>query len=81
MNGAPWWVLVLTTAIGAAAGIGGSMLTTLLQNKSAGRQEWFRRVQWAETWPMAAAIGNRPPACAFFQNWPPRTWPVRTMWP
>lgn len=57
MNGAPWWVLVLTTAIGAAAGIGGSMLTTLLQNKSAGRQEWFRRVQWAET--LANGRGDR----------------------
>lgn len=57
MNGAPWWVLVLTTAIGAAAGIGGSVLATTLQNKSTGRQEWFRRVQWAET--LANAHGDR----------------------
>ncbi|MDQ2848916.1 MAG: hypothetical protein M3Y77_21860 [Actinomycetota bacterium] len=57
MTGAPWWVLVLTTAIGAAAGIGGSVLATTLQNKSTGRQEWFRRVQWAET--LANARGDR----------------------
>lgn len=47
MNSAPWWVAV--AAVTAVAALGGTAITTWRQNRRAGREEWFRRVRWAET--------------------------------
>ena len=49
MTGAtPWWGTVLIAFISAAAALGGTALATWRQNRRAGREEWFRRLQWAE---------------------------------
>lgn len=49
MTGAtPWWGTVLIAAITAVAALGGTGISTWRQNRRAGREEWFRRVQWAE---------------------------------
>ena len=47
MTGAPWWVTIVVAVITALAALGGSALVTWRQNTRAGREEWFRRVQWA----------------------------------
>lgn len=47
-GGTPWWGTVLVAAITAAAALGGQSLSTWRQNRRARREEWFRRVQWAE---------------------------------
>lgn len=50
MNGAaPWWGVLLSAAIAAAAALGGTVIATWRQNRRASREEWFRRVQWAQT--------------------------------
>lgn len=48
MNGAPWWVTLAVGALTAAAALGGTMIASWRQNRRAGREEWFRRVQWAQ---------------------------------
>lgn len=49
MNGAaPWWGVLLSAAIAAAAALGGTVIATWRQNRRASREEWFRRVQWAQ---------------------------------
>lgn len=47
MTGTPWWVTIVVAAITGLAALGGSALVTWRQNTRAGREEWFRRVQWA----------------------------------
>ena len=47
MTGAPWWVTIAVAVITGLAALGGSALVTWRQNARAGREEWFRRVQWA----------------------------------
>jgi hypothetical protein len=48
MNGAPWWVTLAVGALTAAAALGGTVIASWRQNRRAGREEWFRRVQWAQ---------------------------------
>lgn len=48
MTGAPWWVTVAVAVVTAAAALGGTAIATWRQNRRAGREEWFRRLQWAE---------------------------------
>lgn len=47
VSGAPWWVLLTTAIVGAAAAIGGAVWASRVQRRSATRAEWFRRLQWA----------------------------------
>lgn len=47
MSGAPWWVLLTTAIVGAAAAVGGAVWASRVQRCSAARAEWFRRLQWA----------------------------------
>lgn len=54
-GGTPWWGTILATAVTAAAALLGTWLATRRQDKrakeamrSTGREEWFRRLQWAE---------------------------------
>lgn len=48
MNGAPWWVTIVVGVLTAGAALGGTMVASWRQNRRAGREEWFRRVQWAQ---------------------------------
>ncbi len=48
MTGAPWWVTLAVAAVTAIAALGGTAIATWRQNRRAGREEWFRRLQWAE---------------------------------
>ncbi len=48
MNGAPWWVTLAVGALTAAAALGGTVIASWRQNRRARREEWFRRVQWAQ---------------------------------
>ncbi len=54
-GGTPWWGTLLATAVTAAAALLGTWLASRRQDKrakeamrSTGREEWFRRLQWAE---------------------------------
>lgn len=42
------WITVIVAAITAVAALGGNLIVTWRQNRRAGREEWFRRVQWAQ---------------------------------
>lgn len=48
-SGAPWWVVLAGTALGGLLGVFGTIWATAKDNKRARREEWFRRVQWAES--------------------------------
>jgi len=50
---------VLITFITAAAALGGTALATWRQNRRAGREEWVRRLQWAEELASEADMGRR----------------------
>ena len=47
-GGTPWWGTLLATMVTACAAISGIAIATWRQNKRARREEWFRRLQWAE---------------------------------
>lgn len=47
-NGTPWWVAIVVGVLTAAAALGGTVIASWRQNRRAGREEWFRRVQWAQ---------------------------------
>lgn len=49
MTDTSWWVVLLGAVVGALIGLGGTLLTSTRQNVRARREEWFRRVQWAQT--------------------------------
>lgn len=48
LSGTPWWGTLLATMVAALAALGGTAIATWRQNRRAGREEWFRRLQWAE---------------------------------
>lgn len=48
VSGTPWWGTLLATLVTGLAALGGTALATWRQNRRAGREEWFRRVQWAQ---------------------------------
>lgn len=48
MNGAPWWVTLLAAMAGGAIALGGALVNGRLDRRRARREEWFRRVQWAQ---------------------------------
>jgi hypothetical protein len=62
-GGTPWWGTLLATAVTAAAALLGTWLASRRQDnrseniiRSTGREEWFRRLQWAEE--LAATTDN-----------------------
>jgi hypothetical protein len=42
------WAVLLSGLLGGALGMIGSVIVSRTQSKSDGREEWFRRVQWAQ---------------------------------
>lgn len=48
-SGAPWWVVLVGTALGGLLGVFGTIWATAKDNRRARREEWFRRVRWAES--------------------------------
>lgn len=48
MNGAPWWVVLASTALGGVLGVLGTLWNSGRERARARREEWFRRVQWAD---------------------------------
>lgn len=48
MNGAPWWVVLASTAIGGLIGVIGAVWNGRQERAQERRAEWFRRVQWAQ---------------------------------
>lgn len=57
MSGAAWWVVLAAAAIGAAAGITGTMWASRVARRANDRAEWFRRLQWA--WQLTWADDRR----------------------
>lgn len=49
MTGAPWWVVLASTALGGVLGVLGTLWSSARERDRARREEWFRRVQWAES--------------------------------
>lgn len=49
MNGAPWWLVLASTALGGFLGVLGTLWNSGRERARARREEWFRRVQWADT--------------------------------
>lgn len=49
MNGAPWWAVIAAGLTGAVIAFGGTLLSGWRQNRQGRREEWFRRVQWAQS--------------------------------
>lgn len=54
-SGTPWWGTLLATFLASAFTLAGTWVATLrldrrarLTMRSTGREEWFRRLQWAE---------------------------------
>jgi hypothetical protein len=49
MTGAPWWVVLASTALGGVLGVLGTLWNSGRERARARREEWFRRVQWADS--------------------------------
>ncbi len=49
VNGAPWWVVLASTALGGVLGVLGTLWNSGRERARARREEWFRRIQWADT--------------------------------
>ncbi len=57
MTGTPWWVTLLTALAGGAIALAGALVNGLFDRRRARREEWFRRVQWAQQ--LTASISER----------------------
>jgi hypothetical protein len=49
VNSAPWWVVLASTALGGVLGVLGTLWNSGRERARARREEWFRRVQWADS--------------------------------
>lgn len=49
MSGAPWWAILASTALGGLLAVAGSLWSSARDRGRSRREEWFRRVQWADT--------------------------------
>jgi len=67
-GGTPWWGTLLATAVTALAAIGGVSVATWRQNKRARREEWFRRLQWAEELRSCGDEGRRAVGAAVLES-------------
>lgn len=48
MSGALWWQTLLSVLAGGVLTLLGTVWVGRLNRKASGREEWFRRVQWAQ---------------------------------